>query len=120
MRVFLFTLDAIRTHDLPLRRRLLYPAELPGLTFLILSRKFFLASVLWNLFLSPGYSYQKTSTLVSTSFLQYIQQTLPAMRLNIAARLPKRHIFARVHVLPSLLPQHTECTTAKRQEKQTP
>ncbi len=25
----LFTLDAIRTHDLPLRRRLLYPAELP-------------------------------------------------------------------------------------------
>ncbi len=25
------TLDAIRTHDLPLRRRLLYPAELPGL-----------------------------------------------------------------------------------------
>ena len=28
--LFLFTLDAIRTHDLPLRRRLLYPAELPG------------------------------------------------------------------------------------------
>ena len=27
---FLSTLDAIRTHDLPLRRRLLYPAELPG------------------------------------------------------------------------------------------
>ena len=40
---FLFTLDAIRTHDLPLRRRLLYPAELPGLTSLILARKFFLA-----------------------------------------------------------------------------
>ena len=27
----LFTRDAIRTHDLPLRRRLLYPAELLGL-----------------------------------------------------------------------------------------
>ena len=27
----LFTLEAIRTLDLPLRRRLLYPAELPGL-----------------------------------------------------------------------------------------
>ena len=29
--LFLFTRDAIRTHDLPLRRRLLYPAELLGL-----------------------------------------------------------------------------------------
>ena len=46
--VFLFTLDAIRTHDLPLRRRLLYPAELPGLTFLILARKFFLASLIFK------------------------------------------------------------------------
>ncbi len=41
------TLDAIRTHDLPLRRRLLYPAELPGLTFFILPRKNFLASLLF-------------------------------------------------------------------------
>ena len=42
--LFLFTLDAIRTHDLPLRRRLLYPAELPGLAISILSRKIFHAS----------------------------------------------------------------------------
>ena len=30
------TLDAIRTHDLPLRRRLLYPAELPGLLLFVI------------------------------------------------------------------------------------
>ena len=32
---FLFTPDAIRTHDLPLRRRLLYPAELPRLNLIL-------------------------------------------------------------------------------------
>ena len=38
----LSTLDAIRTHDLLLRRQLLYPAELPGLNYLIFN---FLAPV---------------------------------------------------------------------------
>ena len=80
-RPFLFTRDAIRTHDLPLRRRLLYPAELLGLG----SRGLRQAFGLWGTCIIPHKIYVITKIFDCKMFYYF------CLRYNLF-RLVKRRI----------------------------
>ena len=68
--LFLFTLDAIRTHDLPLRRRLLYPAELPRPISKYYHENIFLQLFFTPLFIEPCMvQFLTTITIIANIYL---------------------------------------------------